>query len=152
MDRQQLLTDPASEKRGCSWTVRLECFIEIVRALRMGSCFSFEGRTSIPSSPTSPTGGSQKRKASLKKRLDISYWTEEPLHKVPGRFYLNGSTEFASLFTMQGRKGTNQDAMIVWEVGILIFQFVTVLVVLVGRLLPCDVSAVIGFLFSPSCV
>ncbi|KAL0358772.1 UNVERIFIED_CONTAM: putative protein phosphatase 2C 33 [Sesamum angustifolium] len=29
--------------------------------------------------------------------------------------FLNGSSEIASLFTQQGKKGTNQDAMIVWE-------------------------------------
>lgn len=29
--------------------------------------------------------------------------------------FLNGSTQCASLFTQQGNKGTNQDAMIVWE-------------------------------------
>ncbi|XP_030472263.1 probable protein phosphatase 2C 33 [Syzygium oleosum] len=29
--------------------------------------------------------------------------------------FLNGSSEVASLFTVQGKKGTNQDAMIVWE-------------------------------------
>ncbi|PKI66904.1 hypothetical protein CRG98_012667 [Punica granatum] len=81
----------------------------------MGSCFSLEGRTPIPSSPTSPTGGIQKWKPSYKKKLDLTYWREEPLHKIPGRLYMNGSNEFASLFTMQGKKGTNQDAMIVWD-------------------------------------
>ncbi|KAK9292435.1 hypothetical protein L1049_020406 [Liquidambar formosana] len=29
--------------------------------------------------------------------------------------FLNGASDVASLFTQQGRKGTNQDAMIVWE-------------------------------------
>ncbi|THU51230.1 hypothetical protein C4D60_Mb06t28800 [Musa balbisiana] len=29
--------------------------------------------------------------------------------------FLNGATSAASLFTQQGRKGINQDAMIVWE-------------------------------------
>ncbi|MQM01784.1 hypothetical protein Taro_034541 [Colocasia esculenta] len=40
---------------------------------------------------------------------------EEELHRVPGRLFLNGSSEVACLFTQQGRKGTNQDAMLVWE-------------------------------------
>ncbi|KAG8640781.1 hypothetical protein MANES_01G054104v8 [Manihot esculenta] len=35
---------------------------------------------------------------------------------IPGRLFLNGSSNIASLFTQQGKKGTNQDAMIVWEV------------------------------------
>ncbi|KAG8637976.1 probable protein phosphatase 2C 74 [Manihot esculenta] len=38
------------------------------------------------------------------------------LHRIPGRLFLNGSSNIASLFTPQGKKGTNQDAMIVWEV------------------------------------
>lgn len=41
---------------------------------------------------------------------------EEELHRVPGRLYLNGASEIACLYTQQGKKGTNQDAMLVWEV------------------------------------
>ncbi|ONK78095.1 uncharacterized protein A4U43_C02F14260 [Asparagus officinalis] len=37
------------------------------------------------------------------------------MQKIPGRRFLNGASSVASLFTQQGRKGTNQDAMIVWE-------------------------------------
>ncbi|XP_042416316.1 probable protein phosphatase 2C 33 isoform X2 [Zingiber officinale] len=40
---------------------------------------------------------------------------DEELHGIPGRMCLNGATSAASLFTQQGTKGTNQDAMIVWE-------------------------------------
>ncbi|KAK1274424.1 putative protein phosphatase 2C 66 [Acorus gramineus] len=40
---------------------------------------------------------------------------EDELHRVPGRMFVNGSSEVACLFTQQGRKGTNQDAMLVWE-------------------------------------
>ena len=42
--------------------------------------------------------------------------TDEELQAFPGRFFQNGSSEKACLFTQQGRKGTNQDAMILWEV------------------------------------
>lgn len=38
------------------------------------------------------------------------------LLQIPGRLFGNGSCSFASLHTQQGKKGTNQDAMIVWEV------------------------------------
>lgn len=41
---------------------------------------------------------------------------ERALHQIPGRIYGNGSSSIASLHTQQGKKGTNQDAMIVWEV------------------------------------
>ncbi|KAL0914800.1 hypothetical protein M5K25_015181 [Dendrobium thyrsiflorum] len=34
---------------------------------------------------------------------------------IPGRMYMSGASEAACLFTQQGKKGTNQDAMIVWE-------------------------------------
>jgi hypothetical protein len=30
--------------------------------------------------------------------------------------YANGASNTACMFTQQGRKGTNQDAMLVWEV------------------------------------
>lgn len=39
----------------------------------------------------------------------------EELHFIPGRMLVNGSSEVTSLFTQQGKKGANQDAMIVWE-------------------------------------
>ncbi|KAF3454177.1 hypothetical protein FNV43_RR04624 [Rhamnella rubrinervis] len=55
----------------------------------------------------------QKRPGSRNSSFD--YRREEPLHRIPGRMFLNGSSEIASLFTQQGKKGTNQDAMIVWE-------------------------------------
>ncbi|XP_071730296.1 probable protein phosphatase 2C 66 [Rutidosis leptorrhynchoides] len=40
---------------------------------------------------------------------------ERLLHHVPGRLYNNGSCSTACLHTQQGKKGTNQDAMIFWE-------------------------------------
>ncbi|BAF24069.1 probable protein phosphatase 2C 66 [Oryza sativa Japonica Group] len=41
--------------------------------------------------------------------------TEEELAKVEGRVCVNGASAAACLHTQQGRKGTNQDAMVVWE-------------------------------------
>ncbi|XP_074570972.1 putative protein phosphatase 2C 66 [Curcuma longa] len=40
---------------------------------------------------------------------------EDELQGAPGRMSSNGASEAACLYTQQGRKGTNQDAMIVWE-------------------------------------
>ncbi|MED6171496.1 hypothetical protein PIB30_041172 [Stylosanthes scabra] len=40
---------------------------------------------------------------------------EESLHIIPGRLFLNGSSRFGSLYCKQGRKGYNQDAMLLWE-------------------------------------
>ncbi|KAI3456725.1 hypothetical protein Pfo_013388 [Paulownia fortunei] len=40
---------------------------------------------------------------------------ERALHQIPGRLFSNGASRIACLYTQQGKKGTNQDAMIVWE-------------------------------------
>ncbi|KAI3924208.1 hypothetical protein MKW98_032409 [Papaver atlanticum] len=40
---------------------------------------------------------------------------EDKFHKFPGRRTVNGTTDLASLWSKKGTKGTNQDAMIVWE-------------------------------------
>lgn len=37
------------------------------------------------------------------------------LHQIPGRLFLNGASRIASLYSQQGMKGVNQDAMLVWE-------------------------------------
>ncbi|KAJ8753056.1 hypothetical protein K2173_011824 [Erythroxylum novogranatense] len=85
----------------------------------MGSCLSAESRSPRPGSPSSPGFGARKRK-NAKKRFgsrnsSFEYRRDEPLHRIPGRLFLNGSSDVASLFTQQGKKGANQDAMIVWE-------------------------------------
>ncbi|KAK8507894.1 hypothetical protein V6N12_074458 [Hibiscus sabdariffa] len=85
----------------------------------MGSCFSAESRSPPPGSPLSPhpaldypkNGYSRKKPGSG----SFDYRKGETLHRIPGRLFLNGSTGVASLYTQQGKKGTNQDAMIVWE-------------------------------------
>ncbi|KAJ9169262.1 hypothetical protein P3X46_017470 [Hevea brasiliensis] len=85
----------------------------------MGSCLSAESRSPRPGTPSSPAFGIKKRKNSKKRpgsrNSSFDYRREEPLHRIPGRLFLNGSSNIASLFTQQGKKGTNQDAMIVWE-------------------------------------
>lgn len=43
---------------------------------------------------------------------------EEQLGSVPGRIFSNdGRSRTAAVFTQQGRKGINQDAMLVWDVS-----------------------------------
>lgn len=115
------VTDSLSENNrgGFGCAAGLECLLSIVRALRMGSCLSGESRSPHPSSPTTSNFGGKKRKSSKKKTSRSSSFNsqrEDHLHRIPGRLFLNGSSEVASLFTQQGKKGTNQDAMIVWEV------------------------------------
>ncbi|RWW64733.1 hypothetical protein BHE74_00028007 [Ensete ventricosum] len=82
----------------------------------MGSCLSPEGRSGGSSStpPASPASGARRRRRSLRRQM--SGLPEEQLHRIPGRMFLNGASSAASLFSRQGKKGINQDAMIVWEV------------------------------------
>ncbi|KAJ4823875.1 putative protein phosphatase 2C 33 [Turnera subulata] len=124
--RQSVLTDPSTENSGGGGggggcVGGLDCILNIIRALRMGSCFSAESRSPRrPGSPSSPAFGLSRKRKNSKKRpgsrnSSFDYRKEEPLHRIPGRLFLNGSSDIASLFTQQGKKGTNQDAMIVWE-------------------------------------
>ncbi|RVX07227.1 putative protein phosphatase 2C 33 [Vitis vinifera] len=81
----------------------------------MGSCLSAESSRPLPSSPSGSLG--VRRRKNSKRRLgsrtsSFDSRREEQLHKIPGRMFLNGASDFASLFTQQGKKGTNQDAMI----------------------------------------
>ncbi|CAL0328060.1 unnamed protein product [Lupinus luteus] len=75
----------------------------------MGSCFSVESRSPHPSYRKNSNNKHGSHTSS------IQYWKNEPLHRLPSRIFLNASTQFASLFTQQGKKGTNQDAMLLWE-------------------------------------
>lgn len=111
-------TDPNTENSGCDCLAGLECLLNIIRTLGMGSCLSIESRSPLPGSPTSSV---VRKRKNMKRRpgsrnSSFDYRREEMLHRIPGRMFLNGSSEVASLFTQQGKKGTNQDAMIVWEV------------------------------------
>nr|XP_043622087.1 probable protein phosphatase 2C 66 [Erigeron canadensis] len=72
----------------------------------MGSCYSTaSSRKGRKDGGSGGSGGRSKRYAS----------EERLLHQIPGRLFGNGSSSIASLYTQQGKKGTNQDAMIVWE-------------------------------------
>lgn len=123
-------TEPSVGNRGVGCLAGLECILGLIRALNMGSCMSSDGgggdRSSLsPSSPSfrSPGLGSKKANRSGRKRQGSSRCSsfeathgEDQIHRIPGRMFLNGSSNEASLFTQQGKKGTNQDAMVVWEV------------------------------------
>ena len=43
--------------------------------------------------------------------------TLQHLSSIPNRMITNGKSSSSCIFTQQGRKGINQDAMIVWEVS-----------------------------------
>lgn len=44
---------------------------------------------------------------------------ERGLQQIPGRLIGNGANNVGCLYTQQGKKGINQDAMIIWEVCLL---------------------------------
>lgn len=93
----------------------LECLISVFRALDMGSCLSSSGEAARRSRRSIPTNRSRKSRRSCSSSFDNTGEDEPLLHRIPGRMFLNGSTDHASLFSQQGKKGPNQDAMIVWE-------------------------------------
>ncbi|KAG6404724.1 hypothetical protein SASPL_136977 [Salvia splendens] len=103
------VTDLNTESSGANCVVGLECVLNIIRFLTMGSCFSCESRSPVPTFPMV----AKKKKVST--MTSFEYSRENRLHRNHNRMFLNGSSEIASLFTQQGKKGVNQDAMIVWE-------------------------------------
>lgn len=86
----------------------------------MGSCLSTSDAVAAAASsmeglgPKRRRGGGGKRGGRRSSSLDSK--SEGSLNKIPERLFMNGASGVASLFTQQGKKGTNQDAMIVWEV------------------------------------
>ncbi|KAE8731837.1 putative protein phosphatase 2C 18 [Hibiscus syriacus] len=96
----------------------------------MGSCCSSiaKGKSGsnrdglVASARDTTTCASPKKK---KQRQGSGRWRKKPsglvpmeeaeLHLIPGRMFLNGASSVTCLYTQQGKKGTNQDAMLVWE-------------------------------------
>ncbi|KAG6530768.1 hypothetical protein ZIOFF_004526 [Zingiber officinale] len=101
-----------TEGGGFGCAADLECLLGFVRALRLASFLSLDEQSSCSSVVSSST---EKKPPKGPRRKRGSSRREEQLHGIPGRMFLNGTCEVASLFTQQGRKGINQDAMIVWE-------------------------------------
>ena len=91
----------------------------------MGSCLSSEA----PAAGEGPAAWRKRRRGSREgaagtgagggKKLPggAGEMTEDELARVSGWMCGNGASAVACLHTQQGRKGTNQDAMVVWEVS-----------------------------------
>ncbi|CAH2037395.1 unnamed protein product [Thlaspi arvense] len=85
----------------------------------MGLCYSTTDKTTSKETGTTSNAtstveiqGSGRRR----KPRDLNSGGEiDEIQPVVGRLVGNGSSEIACLYTQQGRKGTNQDAMLVWE-------------------------------------
>ncbi|ONI18730.1 hypothetical protein PRUPE_3G235000 [Prunus persica] len=87
----------------------------------MGACVSTSSRSTRSSRSNGETVAhsflgigfcGQKR---TKKTFSDHVYTLQNLHSIPNRIFTNGKSRASCIFTQQGRKGINQDAMVVWE-------------------------------------
>jgi len=93
----------------------------------MGACVSTSNKRTCSSRNNGETlspsclgiGFSGKKRT---KTFSDRVYTLQNLHSIPNRIFNNGKSKTSCIFTQQGRKGINQDAMIVWEVS-LVFTF-----------------------------
>ncbi|KAF8669284.1 hypothetical protein HU200_051618 [Digitaria exilis] len=75
----------------------------------MGNCMASGGTTAMTAAVAGGEDGRRKGRRWKAPR-------EEQLGSVPGRIFSNdGRSRTAAVFTQQGRKGINQDAMLVWD-------------------------------------
>ncbi|CAN1837681.1 Probable protein phosphatase 2C 74 [Linum perenne] len=105
--------EKAGRDPACSMGV--DCFFSIARAFGT-SCFTDEGSRGglrQSSGNNAEAAKRKKKRQMMMKRSDSKM--EALLHRIPGRLFLNSSSDCASLFTKPGKKGVNQDSMIVWE-------------------------------------
>eukprot|EP01018_Ginkgo_biloba_P022357 Gb_24319 [translate_table: standard] len=83
-----------------------------LRLTKMGSCVS----TASKEGDGSCAPEFSRRKKRLAKKALKSFSTDAKNdQRFPRRMCSNGSSKVACVFTQQGRKGINQDAMVVWE-------------------------------------
>lgn len=92
----------------------------------MGLCYSVDRTTGKEPGETSTTASAIE---TAEERLGSGRWRRprdlngcgetEVIPQVLGRLVSNGSSKIACLYTHQGKKGTNQDAMLVYEVHFL---------------------------------
>lgn len=90
----------------------------------MGACVSTSSRSTCSSSrsngdavppPCLGIGFCGQKKT--KRTFSDNIAALQHLPSIPNRIFTNGKSRTSCIFTQQGRKGINQDAMIVWEVS-----------------------------------
>ncbi|KAG7591866.1 PPM-type phosphatase domain [Arabidopsis thaliana x Arabidopsis arenosa] len=85
----------------------------------MGLCHSRIDKTTrkvTGATSTATTTVERQSSGRLRRPRDFNGGGEiNEIQQVVGRLVGNGSSEIACLYTQQGKKGTNQDAMLVWE-------------------------------------
>lgn len=94
----------------------------------MGSCYSKQkGSSDATDDAAAAAVGSSGRWRKgrdaifLKKKSSIDHDADQLLHHISGRMVTNAASKTACVYTQQGKKGTNQDAMIVWEVSFIFY-------------------------------
>jgi hypothetical protein len=128
---------------GCACPWELLGKASRIESNRMGSCCSSitgkrkgtvevvmieaaaSGISSISTSSSADSKKKSKRQSSGRwKKKSAAASDEGELLPENGRMVMNGASKVACLYTQQGKKGTNQDAMVVWEVsaGLLFHQ------------------------------
>ncbi|KAL5212891.1 hypothetical protein ABZP36_023738 [Zizania latifolia] len=81
----------------------LGCLLGVLRALGVTWPARQQTQPRLAQSPRGPAPEADGRRVAAE------------LRGIPGRIASNGACAVASLYTLQGKKGVNQDAMIVWE-------------------------------------
>ncbi|KAG8070673.1 hypothetical protein GUJ93_ZPchr0006g41953 [Zizania palustris] len=81
----------------------LGCLLGVLRAFGVTWPARQQTQPRLAQSPRGPAPGADARRVAAE------------LRGIPGRIASNGACAVASLYTLQGKKGVNQDAMIVWE-------------------------------------
>eukprot|EP00249_Psilotum_nudum_P019741 c27397_g1_i3 orf=617-2101(-) len=81
----------------------------------MGSCMSVDETTGEIKCGPAVRARRIERKRRIMGILDAEAKNAELLSRIPGRLCSNGASSIGCIFTQQGRKGTNQDAMLLWE-------------------------------------
>jgi hypothetical protein len=86
----------------------------------MGSCLSTTQQAVAAGNIRKRAKGRRQRQKELRREamatLTLEAKNDALLASLPGRICSNGASNVACIYTQQGRKGTNQDAMVVWEV------------------------------------
>lgn len=81
----------------------------------MGSCISSLGHQGLQTAGEQPW--KKEIDAATAEALVREAEKDEQLADVEGRLCANGASSLASIYTQQGKKGINQDSMIIWEVS-----------------------------------
>ena len=94
----------------------------------MGACISTSSQRTCGSDSKGDGSSSSCLPIQLCSRKSKRTYTDhiatlKHLSSIPNRVFMNGKSQSSCLFTRQGRKGINQDAMIVWEVSFFFFLF-----------------------------